>query len=249
MQFPGNKNESFPNWHKTICLLVVGLVFVAPLAFGQGAGYWHTSGNQVLDSNNQRVRIAAINWYGFETTDQIAHGLWAQDYHTVLNQIKSNGYNTIRLPFSNQMVENPVIPTNFTQNANGQPANMDLVGLNALQVMDKIVQGAAAINLRVILDNHRSNAGNSAAENGLWYINGSFPESAWINDWTTLTSRYSSLRTADGNPVVIGMDLRNEPHLNAQGGPTGACWTGDTSNGANSCPTSNTAQNWTAAAT
>jgi len=139
MQFPGNKNESFPNWHKTICLLVVGLVFVAPLAFGQGAGYLHTSGNQVLDSNNQRVRIAAINWYGFETTDQIAHGLWAQDYHTVLNQIKSNGYNTIRLPFSNQMVENPVIPTNFTQNANGQPANMDLVGLNALQVMDKIV--------------------------------------------------------------------------------------------------------------
>jgi len=46
-----------------------------------------------------------VNWYGFETTDQIVHGLWAQDYHTILNQIKSNGYNTIRLPFSNQMVE------------------------------------------------------------------------------------------------------------------------------------------------
>ncbi len=248
MHFPSY--SQIGNRHKAICLAItIIFTLLVPCAFAQGAGYWHTSGSQIQDSNNQRVRIAAINWYGFETTDQIVHGLWAQDYHTILNQIKSNGYNTIRLPYSNQMVENPIVPTNFTQNVNGQSVNTDLVGLNALQVMDKIVQGAAAINLRIILDNHRSNAGNSAAENGLWYINGSFPESAWINDWTTLTTRYSSLRTADGNPVVIGMDLRNEPHLNAQGGATGACWTGDTSTGANGCPTSNSAQNWPAAAT
>src|SRR5262249_4674107 len=34
-----------------------------------GVGYWHTSGNQILDSNNQPVRIAGVNWYGFETSD------------------------------------------------------------------------------------------------------------------------------------------------------------------------------------
>ncbi len=230
---------------------ILFVTFLAILAFSasalaQGAGYWHTSGNQILDSNNQAVRIAGINWYGFETTDQIAHGLWAQDYHTVLNQIKNNGYNVIRLPFSNQLVETPAIPTNFTQNANGQPANTDLVGLNALQVMDKIISAAGAVGLRVIIDNHRSEAGNSAEANGLWYTS-AFPESAWINDWVTIVNRYKNFTDPNGNPIVIGADLRNEPHLNANGAATGACWTGDTATAG--CPTTNTAQNWPAAAT
>src|SRR5215469_151527 len=217
-----------------------------PYAFSQGAGYWHTAGNQILDSNNQAVRMAGVNWYGFETTDEIAHGLWAQDYHTVLSEIKSNGYNVIRIPFSNQMVETPSVPTNFTQNVNGQAANTDLVGLNALQVLDKIVTAAGADGLRVILDNHRSEAGNSNEANGLWYTS-SYPESAWINDWKTLATRYMSFTDPSGNPIVIGMDLRNEPHLLANGASTGACWTGDSST--SGCPTTNTAQNWPAAAT
>jgi endoglucanase len=216
-----------------------------PCAFAQGAGYWHTAGSQILDSNNQTVRIAGVNWYGFETTDEIAHGLWAQDYHTILSEIKSNGYNVIRIPFSNQMVETPINPTNFTQNVNGQAANTDLAGLNALQILDKIITAAGADGLRVILDNHRSEAGNSNEANGLWYTS-SYPESAWINDWKTLATRYRSFTDASGNPIVIGMDLRNEPHLLANGS-TGACWTGDTST--SGCPTSNTAQNWPAAAT
>jgi len=66
----------------------------------------------------------------------------------------------------------------------------------------------------VILDNHRSEAGNSAEANGLWYTS-SYPETAWINDWKTLTTRYAN------NSTVVGMDLRNEPH-NANSG--GACW-------------------------
>ncbi len=80
---------------------------------GVGAGYWHTSGNQILDSNGNPVRIAGINWYGFETPDEIAHGLWVQDYHTVINDIAALGYNTIRIPFSNQMVETPIVPQNL----------------------------------------------------------------------------------------------------------------------------------------
>ena len=86
----------------------------AELAAAVGAGYWHTSGNQILDSAGNPVRIAGINWYGFETPDEIAHGLWAQDYHTIINDIKDLGYNTIRIPFSNQMVENPIVPQNLS---------------------------------------------------------------------------------------------------------------------------------------
>jgi endoglucanase len=191
------------------------------MAQAAGAGYWHTSGAQVLDSNNQPVRIAGINWYGFETSDEVAHGLWAQDYHTIVNDIKALGYNTIRLPFSNQMVESNPVPSNLSFN-NGSPINTDLRGLTSLQIMDKIITAAGQAGLRVILDNHRSEAGNSAEQNGLWYTS-AYPQSAWVNDWAALARRYQ------GNTTVVGMDLRNEPHTPA-GVPytQGATWgTGD----------------------
>jgi endoglucanase len=197
--------------------IVLATVLGAVLSYaakGQGSGYWHTSGNQILDSNNQVVRIAGVNWYGFETTDEVVHGLWAQDYRSVLNAVKANGYNTVRLPFSNQMVESPIVPSNISYNNSSGAINSDLQGLNSLQIMDKIIAYAGQIGLRVILDNHRSEAGNSAEANGLWYTS-SYPESVWINDWKTLASRYT------GNTTVIGADLRNEPH-NATGG--GSCW-------------------------
>ena len=65
--------------HSGILFLLVALVFACG-ARAAGTGYWHTSGNQILDANNQPVRIAAINWYGFETTAFVAHGLWIADW-------------------------------------------------------------------------------------------------------------------------------------------------------------------------
>ena len=193
----------------------------APAASGAGAGYWHTSGNQILDSNGSPVRIAGVNWYGFETPDEIAHGLWAQDYHTIIGDIKNLGYNTIRIPFSDQMAETPIVPQNLSFYNTG-PINTDLKGLNSLQILDKIIAYAGQEGLKVILDDHRSEAGESAEQNGLWYTS-AYPSSAWVNDWVTLAKRYA------GNPTVVGFDLRNEPHTPA--GDTyaqGATWgTGD----------------------
>jgi endoglucanase len=220
-------------------------IAVSAAASAPGAGYWHTSGNRIVDSNGNKVRIAGINWYGFETTDEVVHGLWSQDYHTILQAIKGNGYNVIRLPFSNQMVESPIVPSSISfQNSTG-PINADLEGLDALEVMDKVISAAGSLGLRVILDNHRSEAGNSAEASGLWYT-GAYPESAWIRDWQTLVTRYSGYRDGSGNPIVIGADVRNEPHLSIYGALTGSCWTADSS--VSGCPTSNTAQNWPAAA-
>ena len=237
--------------HKVFAVGAVALAFVSPGAWAQGAGYWHTSGNKILDSNGTEVRIAGINWYGFETSNYLINGLWAQDYKTVLNTIKSLGYNVIRIPFSNQMVETNPVPSNYTTYAGGTPANTALVGQTSLQDMDTIIAYAGSIGLRVILDNHRSDAGNSNEANGLWYTS-AYPQANWIADWKTMATRYSaSTFTFNGNPTVIGMDLRNEPHLIANGAYTGSCWTGDTeTNGSyTGCPASLTAQNWPVAAT
>ena len=221
------ENTAFPGAWEKLSMFLRAAKFAVVCAFSTllfstgrsaaaaaGAGNWHTSGNKILDANNQPVRIAGLNWYGFETADQVAHGLTSQDYKTILTTIQSNGYNTIRIPFSNQMVETPIIPSNIHYtNANGA-INSDLHGLNSLQVMDAIISYAGQIGLRVILDDHRSEAGNSAEASGLWYTP-AYSETAWISDWQALVTRYQN------NIAVIGVDLRNEPHNAASGG---ACW-------------------------
>jgi len=231
------------------------LSLAAPTAFAQttgvpsagaGAGYWHTSGSKILDANGNPVRIAGINWYGFETINYLANGLWSQDYKTILNTIKAQGYNVIRIPFSNQLVESNPVPTNYTSWVDGQSANTALVGQTALQDLDTIVSYAGSIGLRVILDNHVSEAGGNNEANGLWYTS-AYPQANWLADWKTMAVRYSGSQfTFNGNPTVIGFDLRNEPHLETSTGATGSCWTGDTET--NGCPVTNTAQNWPAAA-
>ncbi len=226
-----------PSKFMRLGLAVACVVGLAVCAQARDSEEWQTSGNQILHGSDP-FRLSGVNWYGFETTTFVAHGLWAQDYKFILNAVKANGYNVVRIPFSNEMVETNPVPTalSFT-NASG-PINIDLQGLTSLQILDKIIDHAGKIGLHVILDNHRSEAGNSAEANGLWYTD-QFPESSWLRDWAALTLRYRN------KPAVIGMDLRNEPHFAYAGG---ACWTGDTFPSTNGCPVSDTAHNWPGAA-
>ena len=139
------------SWRQKIPSILVAsaIIVIATCSIGQmrtqianaaGVGYWHTSGNQILDSNNQPVRIADINWFGFETANYVAHGLWTRNYQDMLNQIKSLGYNTIRLPYSNQLFDAGSTPNgiDFTKNP-------DLQGLTGIQIMDKIIGYASQI--------------------------------------------------------------------------------------------------------
>jgi endoglucanase len=176
---------------------------VAPAATTAGAGYWHTSGRDILDSNNQPVRIAGVNWFGFETNNYVVHGLWSRDYKSMMDQMKSLGYNTIRLPYSDDIFKAGTVPNSI----NFYQMNTDLQGLTSLQVMDKIVNYAGSIGLKVILDRHRP---DSSGQSALWYTS-AVPESTWISDLTALADRYQ------GNPAVVGIDLHNEPH-------DPACW-------------------------
>src|SRR5579862_4288522 len=87
----------------------VGLLLLnnanSPLSVNKelGKGPWHTKGAQIYDANNQPVKIAGVNWFGFETNTFVVHGLQNRSYKDILNQIKNTGYNTIRLPYSNQL--------------------------------------------------------------------------------------------------------------------------------------------------
>jgi endoglucanase len=214
-----------------------------------GSGYraeaiargWSTSGTKILDPAGGNFTISGINWYGFETKGAVAHGLYAQDYTTIVDSIKQYGFNTIRIPFSNQMWQKDPVPA-----PNLISACKSCKGKRARDILALIVNYAGSIGLHVILDNHRSEGGNSAEANGLWYfVSGStnFPESAWIADWLSVQAWTHGIPqnlsgvdaipvtylASDGFPTVLGFDLRNEPHTPSRTAyMQGATWgTGD----------------------
>ncbi|MGF1580282.1 MAG: cellulase family glycosylhydrolase [Gemmataceae bacterium] len=172
-------------------------------------GHFSTQGNQIVDAQGRSVKIAGVNWFGMETPNYAPHGLWTRGYKDMMDQMRELGFNTIRLPFSNQLFDSGSVPNgiDFSQNP-------DLQGLTGLQIMDKIVDYAGEIGLRIFLDHHRSDAGAGAQGSGLWYTN-KYPEQRWIDDWVMLASRYAN------NPTIIGADLHNEPHGAATWGTGG----------------------------
>ncbi len=169
-----------------------------------GTGYWHTSGTQILDAANQPVRIAGLNWFGFESSTFVVHGLGQRDYHALLDQVKRLGYNTLRLPFSDQLFLASSVPSGITFD-NG--LNQDLRGLTGLQILDKIVAYAGQLGLRIILDHHGVDAD---VQSPFWYA-ADCPASCFESNWQMLATHYL------GTPTVIGADLDNEPHHPA-------CW-------------------------
>lgn len=173
---------------------------------GAAPGWLSTSGNQIVDSAGHSVQIAGVNWFGFESSTFAPHGLWTRGYKDMMDQMVDLGFNTIRLPFSSEMLHTTAAPNGIDFGK-----NPDLQGLSALQIMDKIVDYAGEIGLKIILDHHRSNAGAGTSENGLWY-NSQYTQAAWINDWKMLAARYAD------DPAVIGADLHNEPYNGTWGG-------------------------------
>ena len=160
------------------------------------AGFLRAIQGKIVDANCREVRLTGVNWFGMETDAFAPHGLDVRNWQSMLDQMVQAGFNTIRLPFSNQFLE----PTSLPQNINYQ-LNPDLVGLHGLSLLDKIVQGARQRGLKIILDRHRPTA---QAQSELWYTR-QVPESRWIADWVMLARHYR------GNDTVIGADLHNEP--------------------------------------
>jgi len=140
------------------------------------------------------VRLASVNWYGAEEQDFVVGGLDFQPYQAILQKSKLLGFNSIRLPISNQLVEqNPIITAHVA-------ANPELRSMHALEILDRIVNYAGALGISIVLDDHRSDAGWGTQADGLWYTK-KYPEAAFNQDWATLAQRYTV------NNVVIDSNI------------------------------------------
>ncbi|HEY0000657.1 MAG TPA: glycoside hydrolase family 5 protein [Actinoplanes sp.] len=199
--------------------LVAGLLTVLPAdaaTGGTGTGYLHTNGNKIVDSTGTTVRLTGINWFGMETDNKTFHGLWASNpWRGQIDIMAGLGYNTLRVPFSDDALKSDAVATSVNDYV-----NPDLAGLSPLQILDKVIDYVGSKGMRVILDRHRP---TSAGQSALWYT-AAVPETTWISNWQALAKRYA------GNTTVVGADLHNEPHAEGTNpAATGSCWgCGDT---------------------
>ena len=173
----------------------------------------HTEDRWILDANDQRFKLASVNWYGFEELDFTPAGLEIAHIDDIAAKIAEMGFNSVRLPFSLELVVNdPLIESHVIA------ANPQLEGMHALELLDEVIDALARQGIVTILDNHSSEAVWYSLENGLWYTD-EYPESVWISCWEQLAERYRD------HPGVVGYELRNELRNGATwGGPPETDW-------------------------
>lgn len=169
----------------------------------------HAEGRWIVDAKGKRVKLASVSWYGAESTDFVPGGLQCHSAAAIAGEIRALGFNSVRLPWSDALVEqDPPVAESLIA------ADPGLAGVSqprGLEVFRHVVDALAREHLMVILDNHLSDAGwccggqhDTADLDGLWW-NNSFPETCWVEDWRKMAQMF------EGEPAVVGADLRNEP--------------------------------------
>ncbi len=129
---------------RRFCAVLVVLVVVWAVAPGRARAAeivppLRADGARLVDARGQTAIIQGVNWFGFETSAHVVHGLWSRDYRDVLAQVRAAGFNAIRLPFSLQALESPATTgIDFSQGKNAP-----LKGRSPLEAMDAIIAAAA----------------------------------------------------------------------------------------------------------
>ena len=150
-----------------------------------------------------------MNWYGASDTFQTPGGLDVQHRDDIARTIRKLGFNSVRLPYADEMVRNNpfVDPVHLS-------ANADLTGYRALDVYRAVVESLTSAGVAVIINNHITQARWCCDLNpcDCQWSNNYLPvfcavrqsESQWIENWITVMQPHID------NPLVIGADLRNE---------------------------------------
>ncbi|WP_406631513.1 glycoside hydrolase family 5 protein [Amycolatopsis sp. WGS_07] len=184
-------------------ILLTALAIVSTLsAHPADTGYpLHTSGRWILKPDHTRVKLASANWSGAESPEHVVAGLDRARLADIARWIKTAGFNSVRLPWSNEMYQrDPAVNDAYLA------ANPGLKGKHALEIFDRVIDALGREGLMVVLDNHVSVADwccSPSDGNAFWYTD-DYPEPVWIAHWKGMAARYRT------KPHVVGAELRNE---------------------------------------
>lgn len=177
-----------------------------------------TRGRYVVDADGNRFRMKSANWDGAQgswtgsgSTDDPANHHAGQNSHGIplgldrvplprlLGDFRQLGINSVRLPFSNEMIHAtaPVPDVAVT-------ANPELRGKTPLQVYDAVVTALTRSGFAVVLNNHTNTSRWCCGIDGNERWNSGQSTRQWADDWVFMARRYAD------DPRVVGADLYNE---------------------------------------
>lgn len=162
-----------------------------PEFFAKNAGLYY---------DDNLIRLKGINAFGFETDVYCLHGLWQVPLKNLLDFIKSNKFNAVRIPLSLEVIFG--LDTLRCKSIN-TTANPEMKDWTPGKLLDTIVSECAKRGILVMPDVHRFTGNGKITE--LWY-NETYPENKLIDAWTIIVKRYIN------SPNVFAVDLKNEPH-------------------------------------
>ncbi len=178
------------------CLIVLflPLFFIVSPPVQAVSNFTANDGNMYDDG--QPIMIKGINWFGFETSNHVVHGLWSRNWQDMVDQMKGLGFNALRIPFCPQTLDGVGVDSiDYSKNA-------DLQGKNSLQILDGLLGYLNDQQMYFILDSHRPDC---YGQSPLWYTD-SYSEQEWQDDLVFVADRYKNL------DYFLGVDLKNEPH-------------------------------------
>nr|WP_231859346.1 cellulase family glycosylhydrolase [Actinoplanes missouriensis] len=164
----------------------------------------HVDGNQIVDSAGNPVWLTGANWFGFNASERVFHGLWSANITEITRSMAQRGINIVRVPISTQLLLEWKAGTFNTVNVNTY-ANPELAGKNSLQIFDFWLALCEQYGIKVLLDVHSAEADNSGHIHPVWYKGTITPE-LYYQAWEWVTARYKA------NDTIVAMDLKNEPH-------------------------------------
>ncbi|MFD2840860.1 cellulase family glycosylhydrolase [Populibacterium corticicola] len=176
-----------------------------------GTDWLRVEGNQIVDQAGNPVWLTGTNWFGFNTTERVFHGLWSANITQTTKAMADRGINVVRVPVSTQLLlewrdGQAIVPAVNTH------ANPELAGLNNLQVFDYWLELCEQYGLKVIIDVHSAEADNAGHMHNMWF-KGSITTQDALDAWEWVAHRYRA------NDTIIGADLKNEPHGTANESP------------------------------
>src|SRR5688500_17335473 len=75
-------------------------VLTAPVAqAAPPAKDWlHVSGNKIVDEANNQVWLTGTNWFGYNASERVFHGLWSGNITQITKAMADRGINIVRVP-------------------------------------------------------------------------------------------------------------------------------------------------------
>lgn len=179
---------------------------VTPAAQAAPNDDWlHVEGNAIVDESGREVWLTGANWFGFNATERVFHGLWSVNLESTVKSMADHGLNIVRVPISTQLLLEWKAGRAAVSSGVNTYVNPELTGKTTLEVFDAFLALSEKYGLKVMLDVHSAEADNSGHVYPVWW-KGTVTTADFYSAWEWVTERYKN------NDTLVAMDIKNEPH-------------------------------------